>query len=104
MALFTVAGNVQAVNARMILIAIPSTNGESYQEVYSNATGDYIFSNVAQGTYKLTADLSQCTTSPYNVGYSYRQQINVQVVANNLSGLNMTPVLLNAANPVNNQV
>jgi hypothetical protein len=100
----TVSGNAQAVNARMILIAIPSTNGETYQEVYTNSAGDYTFNNVAQGPYKLTVDLSQCVTAPFNVGYSYRQQIHVIVVTNNLSGLNFSPILLNANNPPPNAV
>ena len=99
MATFTIAGNVVANNARLCLINTAAQNGNVAAITYSNASGVYTFSNVAPGSYTIVVDLLECVTAPYSTGYSYRNPQGVQVVSNNLTDVNFTPVLLNAVNP-----
>ena len=105
---FSIAGNCVANNARLRLVQIPYA--QPYQLntpfiAYSSATGVYSFTNVPAGTYQIIADLLECTTAPYNTGYSYHSNVVVtmDVAGDNLVDVNLTPVLNNAVNPVTNQ-
>jgi hypothetical protein len=99
MATFTVSGNCIAVNARLRLRSTAQIQPEAFVDTYSDANGNYTFSNVAPGNYQIIVDLGECITAPYNSGYSYRNPQGVLVAAANQSGINFTPVLLTAANP-----
>jgi hypothetical protein len=105
---FQIQGNVVATNARLRLVAIPYAQPYSLNTpfiAYSSATGAYSFTNVPAGTYQIIADLLECVTAPYSSGYSYRSNVTVTMDAagDNLVDVNLTPVLLNAVNPVTNQ-
>jgi hypothetical protein len=103
MATFTISGNVIAVNARLRLLSVNyMLQGADVAITYSDASGNYTFSGIAPGIYQIKADLAETTTPPYNSGYSFRTPQVVSVIANNLTGVNFTPVLLNAVNPPNN--
>jgi hypothetical protein len=64
---------------------------------YSDANGNFTFSGVSAGQYQITADLNECTTAPYNKGYSFRYPQAVSVIAGNVTNSNFAPSLLNAA-------
>ena len=95
---YTISGNVVARNARLVLTSVKYGNGDSSQVTFSHASGNYTFSGVPPGHYRINIDLSECVTSPYNSGYSYRSPLGVEVIASNLVGVNSAPVLLNASN------
>jgi hypothetical protein len=99
MATFSISGNVIAVNARLRLRSTAQIQPEAFVDTYSDSSGNYTFSNVAPGNYQIIVDLAECITAPYSSGYSYRNPQGVTVAAANQSGINFTPVLLNAANP-----
>lgn len=94
-----ISGNVIAVNARLRLRSTAQIQPEAFVDTYSDASGNYTFSNVSAGNYQIIVDLAECVTAPYNSGYSYRNPQGVTVGATSLTGINFTPVLLNAANP-----
>jgi hypothetical protein len=52
----------------------------------------------------MVADLLECSTAPYNTGYSFREPVIVTMDAagDNVQGVNLTPILLNASNPPTN--
>jgi hypothetical protein len=101
----TIAGNVVAQNCKVYLNPIPFVEGQVSLITYSGSNGAYLFSNVPAGTYQLQASLAETTVAPYNTGYSFRSSVIVTVDAagDALVDVNLTPVLLNAVNPVTNQ-
>lgn len=104
MATFTISGNVIAQNAKLYLRSLNWVDGAAPVWVYSDASGNYTFSNVAVGNYRIIVDLSECTVTYLPTLYSYRSAQQVSIIANNLVGVNFSPVLLNANNPPPNAV
>jgi hypothetical protein len=103
-----ILGNVVAQNVRLRLVAIPYAQPYTLNTpfiAYSSSTGSYSFSSVPQGTYQIIADLNEVTVAPYNVNYSFREPVivNMDAAGDNLVDINLTPVLNNAVNPVTNQ-
>lgn len=99
-----ITGNVLAVNARLRLRKIYPAQQlglEISQRVYSDASGNYTFTSVPAGTYQVVADLNECITAPYSTGYKFPSPVVVTMDAagDNLSNVNLQPVLANAANP-----
>lgn len=99
---FQISGSAVAVNARLRLRPVLHQQGVAAQRTYSDASGNYLFTSVPAGTYQLIADLTECTTAPYNTGYSYRTTVVVTMdaVGDNLIDVNFAPTLNNAANQV----
>src|SRR5260370_20452593 len=95
-----ISGNVVAVNARLTLSStrLSSASGQTPITVFSDASGNFTFSNISAGDYRLMVDLSSCTTPPHNTGYGYRQQKGLHVDASNLIDVNFSPQLLNSQN------
>jgi hypothetical protein len=97
-----IAGNVVANNARIRLTSTAPSTGTQFTFVtYSNSSGVYTFTGIPTGTYQLVADLNEVTASPYNTGYEYVQPVIVvmDVAGDNIVDLNLTPTLINAADP-----
>ena len=102
-----ITGNVQAVNARLRLRQVhPAQNYglDTTQRAYSDSNGDYAFTAVAAGTYQIVADLLEATGTYTAASYSFREPVTVTMDAagDNVANVNLTPIALNAANPVTN--
>jgi hypothetical protein len=94
---FSISGNVVAVNAKLSLFSVRQTSGQTPITVFSDASGNFTFTNVAAGDYRLVADCSSAN-APHNTGYSYRQQKSVSVTTSAVTDLNFSPTLLTASN------
>ena|ERR1700733_15112386 len=102
MATFTISGNVIAVNAKLTLTPLNYVDGVTPSITYSDSNGNYTFSNVPVGSYRILPTLSECVTTYLPNLYSYRSGVIVMVIANNLTNINLTPVAFNAPNPASN--
>jgi hypothetical protein len=93
------SGNCVAVGARLSLFSTHQSSavGQTPIITFSDASGNFVFTNVATGDYKLTADCSSAN-APHNTGYSYRQSRSVHVDISNLTDVNFSPQLLNSQN------
>ena len=104
MATFSISGNVQAQNAKLTLTPLNYVDGVAPVITYSDSNGNYTFSGVAVGSYRILPTLSECTVTYLPNSYSYRSGQIVMVIANNLTNVNFAPVAFNAANPAPNAV
>jgi hypothetical protein len=98
-----VSGNTLAVNARLRLIPVLFGNATVPAIAYSDGSGNFSFSNVASGTYTLVCDNNEVTVTYTPGTYSFRTPVDVfmDVAGNNVTGIQFTPTLRNAANTYN---
>lgn len=101
---YTVSGNVIAQNATLRLRPVNFVRGVESARTYSDSSGNYTFTGVTPGVYTLLATLDECTVTYLPNIYSYRSPVDVVVVANNLTAINMTPIAFNANTPAPNAV
>jgi hypothetical protein len=102
-----ISGNCVAQNTRITMHQFfPSGQGDNIiQRVYSDANGNYTFSNVSVGTFQLVFDLNECSVAPYNTGYRYLTNLIVTMDAalDSLTNVNISPTLIIAPQGSNNQ-
>lgn len=97
--MFTVSGNAVAVNARLRLTPVLYGNSTVSLVAYTDANGNYSFTNVPSAVFQLTADLNECITAPYNSGYKYptSEVVSMDAAGDDQTGINLTPKKLNAS-------
>jgi hypothetical protein len=65
-----ISGNAVAVGARLSLFSIRQSSavGQTPIITFSDSSGNFVFTNIAPGDYRLTADCSSAN-APHNTGY-----------------------------------
>jgi hypothetical protein len=97
-----ISGNTGgAVNAKLFCINVFYGSGTQSLIAYSDANGNYSFTNLAPGTYQIKANLLGATGA-FATGYNFhtpQQTVNIQAAnPQDVTGVNFTPALINSAN------